>query len=641
MTMKKIFTLCSLLCTSSLFFAQCSNFSINVTTTAATTSEGGGSVTICATGGTPEYDFEISYDNGQTMVSFTDTDSCHTFNDRPGGEFISIAVDDNNCSDTTTVTIPAWISGNLNCAGAPALTCGTPFSGNTSTGQNNVESYGCNNWSETGKEKVHTFTPTENGAFSAVLTGYQGDKDVYILSACDPSQCVGNVASDTAYFANAIANTTYYLVVDADDGSSGAYTLQVNCFADPCEGLNLISSSMPVSEGESNGSASVSISGLNNLTATYVWSNNEAGTTIENLSTGMYTVTANISNGCVLTETINVLGEGEPGPCLGVTITPSSTNESSEEAGDGTASVSIQGVMGNDEISYLWNTQETTQALANLSAGNYTVTVSISNGCTLTQSITVGINGTGGCENLALSFIKINETALDANDGSLNATASGGTEPYSYVWNNGSDSNIISNLAPQYYVVTITDANNCTFVDSSKIFSFEDPCALNIVINALSPTAENAGDGSATVLVSGGVPPYEYQWNTGATTDNVSNLATDLYVVNVSDQNGCEDQQAVFLSVLSIQDLTGALSEIKLFPNPANDFVRLSIKSTQSLEGNISISNIQGKVIGKPIITNIQKGLNTFELPISTLPKGMYLVRFYNNKVNAYKTLVK
>lgn len=52
---------------------------------------------------------------------------------------------------------------------------------------------------------------------------------MYILGSCDASNCLGTVFSSSASFTNTIAGNTYYVVVDADDGSGSAYDLIVNC----------------------------------------------------------------------------------------------------------------------------------------------------------------------------------------------------------------------------------------------------------------------------------------------------------------------------------------------------------------------------------------------------------------------------
>ncbi len=120
-------------------------------------------------------------------------------------------------------------SGELDCSDAVTLTCGVSYHGESSTAQSGVDSYGCNDWSETGPERVHTITPSTNGPITVTLSNFTGDLDVFILGACNPAYCLGEVFSDYATYDNAVAGETYYIVVDSDDGSGSAYDIIVDC----------------------------------------------------------------------------------------------------------------------------------------------------------------------------------------------------------------------------------------------------------------------------------------------------------------------------------------------------------------------------------------------------------------------------
>lgn len=117
----------------------------------------------------------------------------------------------------------------LDCASAIPINCGVTYSGGNSSNTSQVDTYGCNTWTETGPERIHTITPTSNGTLTATLSNFTGDLDVYILGSCDPTDCLGTVSSSSATYTNTIAGTTYYIVVDADDGSGSSYDLLVDC----------------------------------------------------------------------------------------------------------------------------------------------------------------------------------------------------------------------------------------------------------------------------------------------------------------------------------------------------------------------------------------------------------------------------
>lgn len=131
---------------------------------------------------------------------------------------------------------------SLDCSNdnAIALTCGIIYNGSSSTDQSIIGTYGCNSWTETGPERVHSIVPTSSGAITATVSNFTGDLDVYILGSCDPFDCLGTVSSSSATYLNAVSGQTYYIIVDADDGSGSAYDIVVSC---PTTGLDNVLSS--------------------------------------------------------------------------------------------------------------------------------------------------------------------------------------------------------------------------------------------------------------------------------------------------------------------------------------------------------------------------------------------------------------
>lgn len=118
----------------------------------------------------------------------------------------------------------------LDCTVAVELSCGVSYHGNSSSADSNISFYGCNSWTETGPDRVHTITPETDGILVATISNFSGDLDVYILGSCDPSDCLGIVTSNDVTFTDAQAGHTYYVVVDSDDGSESSYDLVVECF---------------------------------------------------------------------------------------------------------------------------------------------------------------------------------------------------------------------------------------------------------------------------------------------------------------------------------------------------------------------------------------------------------------------------
>lgn len=157
----------------------------------------------------------------------------------------------------------------LNCSNTIPLTCGLTFSGPASSTQSLVGKYGCNTWTETGPERMHSIIPSANGTITATVSNYTGDLDVYILGSCDPTDCLGTVGSSSATYTNALAGQTYYIVVDADDGSGSAYNIVVTCpastSAEDISLSNAVLSSAQVSAGDT-----VSVSATQDYSGTQV-----------------------------------------------------------------------------------------------------------------------------------------------------------------------------------------------------------------------------------------------------------------------------------------------------------------------------------------------------------------------------------
>ncbi|MBL4736266.1 MAG: hypothetical protein JKY18_13175 [Flavobacteriales bacterium] len=75
---------------------------------------------------------------------------------------------------------------SLNCSNAIPLISGVTYSGASSSAASIISTFGCNNWTETGPERVHSIVTCGNGTITATISNFTGDLDVYILGSCDP-----------------------------------------------------------------------------------------------------------------------------------------------------------------------------------------------------------------------------------------------------------------------------------------------------------------------------------------------------------------------------------------------------------------------------------------------------------------------
>jgi hypothetical protein len=146
-----------------------------------------------------------------------------------------------------------------------------------------------------------------------------------------------------------------------------------------------------------------------------------------------------------------------------------------------------------------------------------------------------------------------NVSCFGGTNGTATASVSGGSAPYTYLWNNGQTSASLTGLASGIYSVTVTDANNCTGTVNVQLT--EPATALSLTISSSAESCVPGSDGSATVTVNGGVGPYGYLWDNGQTTQSATALTAGNYVVTVTDANSCTKATTVTVEFGAGEDL--------------------------------------------------------------------------------------
>lgn len=148
--------------------------------------------------------------------------------------------------------------------------------------------------------------------------------------------------------------------------------------------------------------------------------------------------------------------------------------------------------------------------------------------------------------------------SIKCNGGVTTVTAKGigGTPPYSYEWSSslGVDDKLIDATAGQYSV-TISDQNN----ESLEVdFEVTEPDSLKVDSFTVTPETGTNGDGSASVDVFGGKPPYKYLWSNGSTDKEAINLMAGAYSVTIEDANEC-----VIIAMITV-DMVSNTKEVNL-----------------------------------------------------------------------------
>ncbi|MCC6726334.1 MAG: gliding motility-associated C-terminal domain-containing protein [Saprospiraceae bacterium] len=249
--------------------------------------------------------------------------------------------------------------------------------------------------------------------------------------------------------------------------------------------------------------------------ASYAWSNGATSPSIQATAAGTYTVTVSNQQQCTATASA-VASTAGASPNAQITALPTSCN--------GTATL-----MATGGGSYLWSNGATTPSITTTSSGSYTVTVTNSSGCTATANGQATIN--------AAPTVQINGPTGLCPGSTADLAATGGFA--SYLWSNGSTSANISVSQGDNYTVTVTNAAGCTATASFPVFFAAQPTA-----NITGPASLCTGS-NGTLTVVGNFATCT--WTTGATLPAIPITQPGLYVVTVTNAQGCTAtaQQAV------------------------------------------------------------------------------------------------
>ncbi len=205
------------------------------------------------------------------------------------------------------------------------------------------------------------------------------------------------------------------------------------------------------------------------------------------------------------------------------------------------------------------------------------------------------------------------EYEIDNNDcygecnGSIHLTnITNGIEPYKYIWDNGMTTKDIDSLCPGNYNLTIVDAINDSITGSFVVTS---PPEFVFDLNTTNESSNNSNDGTASLSVHGGTPPYEIIWSTGDTTVAIVNLSPGDYSVSVTDSLGCEN-------LISFHIFKYECKEISIHTDISN------VSCYGDCDGKISISDVDSIVYP---VTYLWSTGDTSAM-IDNLCPGLYIV---------------
>ena len=274
--------------------------------------------------------------------------------------------------------------------------------------------------------------------------------------------------------------------------------------------------------GMSDGTETVSVSG-GNLPYTYQWTNGDKAAIADSLSGGMYTVLVSDAIGCTrsIPAPLNNLGAA-------VISIVSVNNVSCNGGSDGAINISLTG--GTAPYTFSWINGATTQNISGLTPAPYEVQVTDAGGCWSSISASVS-------EPAPVSVnISTTPASCGTPDGTASVVASGGTGPFSYLWNTSGTTATITGLSGGSYAVTATDSKGCTAQGQAAV---NNSAGAVITLDSIVPADCNTGVGAVYVTVAGGVPPYTYAWSNGVTTQDLLGASDGTYALTVSGGNSC------------------------------------------------------------------------------------------------------
>jgi len=331
--------------------------------------------------------------------------------------------------------------------------------------------------------------------------------------------------------------------------SAGAYILTITddngCVLDYVENVQNLSPGFTVAItsttdevcGDGSGAIDIATSG-GAAPISFIWSNGDITEDLSGINAGNYSVVITDNNGCEINTSASISGAG---------IVMNAVNISDEICGDLSGGIDIDFVGGLNPYTFAWSNGSSTEDISNLAAGDYNLTITGSNGCAFNDIYTVN-NNTNGLT--IVSTIVTDENCGDGA-GAIDVTISGGANPISFDWDNGSTTEDLTGLSAGNYNLIVEDVNGCALNTAATVINNSAGFAASI--NTI--TDENCGDGTGAVNidVTGGQAPYVFSWDNGPSTEDISGLNAGDYEVTVTDDNGC----AIVLSATVLNNTGG------------------------------------------------------------------------------------
>ncbi|MDF2449593.1 MAG: hypothetical protein K0R26_2097 [Bacteroidota bacterium] len=507
-----------------------------------------GTATASQTGGTAGYTYSWS-PGGQTTASISGLAS---------GTYTVVVTDSKGCQSTALATIaqPAPLvvgfinQVNVSCFGGSDASIGASPSGGT---PNYTYSWSPGGTSTNGlfniSAGIYTITITDAQAcvVQNTIAITQPTAALTVSAISVSTTCNGGTdGSATGTAAGGTPGYTYNWMPGTVTGQtlsnipSGTYSVTatdiMGCTITNTVFVNQPAPILPVTTstnstcGNSNGIGAVSVTGGIGP-YTYSWMPSGGTNSVTTgVPAGVYSVSVTDANNCVAGELLSL--DDNSGPSSSIF---SISHVTCFGGNDGSATAQIIG--GVAPITYTWfPTGGNGITATGLTAGTYYIIAEDANGCVSSAITSPSITQpTQVTETILTTSI----SCFGGTNGTATVIATGGTPGYTYTWMPGATTgSVVSGLAMGIYSVQIQDSNNCVH---TATYSISQPTA-GLAASAASGSVScfSGSNGSATVTVTGGTTPYNYNWMPGNFSgQSISNLTAGTYTSTVTDINNC------------------------------------------------------------------------------------------------------
>ncbi|MEZ4917059.1 MAG: PKD domain-containing protein, partial [Chitinophagales bacterium] len=598
--------------------------SLSVSTNNEICNQSNGSASASASGGVGSYSYSWS-SGGNTNLS--------------AGTYSVTVTDANNCTKTQSFTITNTTPTYNIVVTTSSDTCNGGFGKASATvnGTTSGYSFSFSNGVSTGSNSVGGLV---SGTYSVTITASNGCTatqsftignfvpNYNIAVSTSPAACGQNNGTATATVNGGISGYTFNFSSGTSTGINsvsglgfGTYSVTITD-GNGCsqvQSFSISNANAPILSidttgatcyGTNTGSATATVTG-GASPYNYSWG---ATNTNSNMYAGNYTLTVTDNAGCMVQQNYTISQPNE------ILVSETVVDEHCGQ-GDGTIQLAVTG--GTQPYSYNWNGNAGSSNINNLDAGSYVFSLTDGNGCTYNSTYTV--------VNQPAPQVSVNSFQNvgcgGSNSGSIDIDVVGGSGNLTYNWGVATTEDL-NNIPAGNYTVIVTDAYGCSDTLEQEIITVQNTLSVDLIVN----------NNNVNTNVFGGTPPYTFSWSNGATTQNLNNLSTGVYILTTTDANGCQDIDTATVGNVAIEQVNW-ISYISLYPNPTNSSITLDYVFTENQDLNIEIYNTIGQLIIAQKELNTQKGNITFDM--NQKASGVYFVKLSNNKSSKLFRFVK